>query len=771
VSRGHGVTVATKNVQSMFSHECNIIPIVVFTASCLAGCVSNGKLANQEIQTILREYQASPEQGPNPTGDLAGTSTTPPEVEVPNTGVDVKLVQYAQPATPQHGADSDSEPFTVVEANADNWQAPQRKNMTLDEVVQIALANSTVLRGFGGRVVESPALAKTIYGPTVRATNPDRGVEAALSAFDAQFSSDFLFEDNHELLNNRILGLGVNDFRQTLYRSETSLSKRTATGTEFTLRNNITGDRNSSTSNLTRGRGWNWELESEIRQPLLLGRGLEFNQIAGPRSTVGSYRGVMIARLNSDVSVTELQMGLRDYLSNVQNAYWDLYFAYENLRVKTKARDRCLDTLKNLEQLQKSSVVGAEKDKVAQAKEQYFRFEEEVQNALAGRLLVGTQIFNGSGGGTFQGVGGIYACERRLRMIIGTEINDGRLIYTTSEPSTAPINYDWNEVVSNALMRRTELRAQQLRVEKRRLELVASRAFTKPRLDAIGAYRYRGLGDRIYGTRVVSADTGDVFYTPTHEWWAGLSLAYPVGQRLANSAVRNAQLELSREQALLDEVERRVMFGISNAKGECARAQEILGLATLRSEAAEDQYETLTDPEYREKSKFDYNILLDSERRRAEADDNYLRAKIQHALAIKNLNFEMGTLLEALNIHLAAGDWPRHSVKVSGRKMAKLKRWIKSVPGDLHSRMHGFSSLKHSRTAKSASKTEPDIVLEPEPVIANPEASEMLHEQTEQLPDPIPGLNGPSVPIGEKPGLIGSSSLESPGVEVVSPQP
>ena len=60
-------------------------------------------------------------------------------------------------------------------------------------------------------------------------------------------------------------------------------------------------------------------------------------------------------------------------------------------------------------------------------------------------------------------------------------------------------------------------------------------------------------------------------------------------------------------------------------------------------------------------------------------------------------------------------------------------------------------------------------MLEPEPVIANPEASEMLHEQTEQLPDPIPGLNGPSVPIGEKPGLIGSSSLESPGVEVVSP--
>lgn len=751
----------------MSSHQCNIIIVVVLTAVGLAGCVSDRKLANQEIQKILRDYQSLPAQRPVSGGNSTPTS----EGEFSQSGGNVKLVQHAQDANPQNLAESDREPFTLEEANADDWQAPQRIDMTLDEVVQIALANSTVLRGFGGRVVESPALARTIYGPTVQATNPDRGVEAALSAFDAQFSSDFLFEDNHELLNNRILGLGVNDFRQTLYRSETSLSKRTATGTEFILRNNITGDRNSSTSNLTRGRGWNWELESEIRQPLLLGRGLEFNQIAGPRSTVGSYRGVMIARLNSHVSVTELQMGLRDYLSNVQNAYWDLYFAYENLRVKTKARDRCLDTLKNLQQLEESSVFGAEKDKVDQAKEQYFRFEEEVQNALAGRLLVGTRIFNGSGGGTFQGVGGVYACERRLRMIIGTEINEGKLIYTASEPSTAPINYVWNDVVSNALMRRTELRAQQLRVEKRRLELVASRAFTKPHLDAIGAYRYRGLGDQIYGTRVVSAETGNVFYTPTHEWWAGLSLAYPVGQRLANSAVRNAQLELSREQALLDEVERRVIFGISNARGECARVQEILELATLRREAAQEQYETLTSPEYRERSKFDYNTLLDSERRLAEADDNYLRARVQHALATKNLNFEMGTLLEALNIHLAGGDWPRRPANVSGRKMAKFKRWIKSVPGNFQSHLHDFSLSKHSRTGKSASKKQLGMALQSAADTLEAPASEILQGQTEQLPDPNGGVSGLSVQARDNSDLDGSSSLESLGFEVVSPYP
>ena len=72
------------------------------------------------------------------------------------------MVQYAQDANPRNLAESDREPFTLEEANADDWQAPQRIDMTLDEVVQIALANSTVLRGFGGRVVESPALARTM---------------------------------------------------------------------------------------------------------------------------------------------------------------------------------------------------------------------------------------------------------------------------------------------------------------------------------------------------------------------------------------------------------------------------------------------------------------------------------------------------------------------------------------------------------------------------------------------------------------------------------
>ncbi|MAI78119.1 MAG: hypothetical protein CL917_04195 [Deltaproteobacteria bacterium] len=696
----------------MSSRQGNIAIAGVMILVAAVGCARNAGLVTHSLDSFLQAYQTLPLQEPEAIPSANGLNIGTVGADSPEFATSSE--SPSEPFLSDEGGHGkgiaiNREPRSVKGADSEDWQPPLARNMAIDEAIQIALKNSTVLRDFGARVVEAPGVSKTIYGPSIRANNAADGVNAALSAFDAQLSSDFLFEDNHQLLNNRILGLGANDFRQTLYRSKTSLSKKTAAGTEFILRNNVTGDRNSSTSNLARARAWNWELETEIRQPLLLGRGVEFNQIAGPDATLGGYKGVRLARLNVDVSVSELQVGLRDYLSNVQNAYWDLYFAYENLAIKREARDRSRDTAMKLIRRKEEKIRGAEIDKVARAEEQYFLFEEEVQNALAGKLLLGTRNFNGSGGGTFQGMGGVYACERRLRMILGIKINDEKLIYTSTKPSVAPISHAWADVVSNALTRRTELRTQQLRVEKKRLELIASKAFAKPRLDAIGAYRYRGLGDRIYGTRVISAEDGEAVYTPTHEWWGGLSLAYPVGQRQAHSAIRGAQLEFARAQALLVEVERRIVLGVSNARAECDRAQKIVGLANKRCAAAKLQYATLQADEVQDARDFDYNGLLDSQQRLSQAESSFLRARVQHELALKNLHFEQGTLLDFLNIHLASESWPTSTTKIPQQKIAQVQRHLKALPEMIRARL-GKSGVVHSSTAETEQQKLPQIL-------------------------------------------------------------
>lgn len=567
-------------------------------------------------------------------------------------------------------------PFSIRESRGEHWSAPEPWDLSVDELIQLALANGTVLRTLGARVIQSPDATSTIYEPALALTDPTEGVEAALSEFDARLRGDLFFEDNDRVLNSEFAGQGENFFKQYLTRYESSLSKQSASGTTYTLRHNFEADNNNSDRNLINDRAWAWNFEGEVRQPLLQGRSVAFNRIAGPNASPGIYNGVVIARLNADITVADLEIALRDFLSDVENAYWDLHFAYKDLQVKKDARDRTLQTYQLLKARQ--GLPGAEEDKLAQALEQYYRFEQEVQNSLAGRLVVGTRSFNGSGGGTFQGAGGVYVAERRLRMIAGLPINDGRLIRTTTEPSLVPITYDWSNVASNAICRRTELKRQRLNVSMRRQELLASRNFLLPRLDAIGRYRYRALGDSWLGREIV--DNGSLIETDTHELLVGVSVDYPIGLRQASAAVRHAQLQLAREQSMLNELERQVVYGVSNAITEIDRAYVVLQSALNRENAARKQYEILVSESQTPIRQFNYNALLDAEQRFAEASSAANRARIQYALATKNINFEMGSLLAYYNIHLA-GQSRIKPKKPSRRRLRTLlgKSWNHAV--------------------------------------------------------------------------------------------
>ena len=88
------------------------------------------------------------------------------------------------------------------------------RDITLQEAVQTALAKSPVLRDVGGLVLQSPAALQTTYNPSITETDPRFGVDAALSAFDAQLSAGAFFEKNDRAFNNAIAGLGTQIFQQ-----------------------------------------------------------------------------------------------------------------------------------------------------------------------------------------------------------------------------------------------------------------------------------------------------------------------------------------------------------------------------------------------------------------------------------------------------------------------------------------------------------------------------------------------------------------------------
>jgi outer membrane protein TolC len=541
---------------------------------------------------------------------------------------------------------------------------PAYWDLSLEEVIQLTLANSSVLRDLGGAVVRAPATIRTTYDPAAVETDPRFGIEAALSEFDAQFLTSTYWEKNDRALNNEFFGGGTRLLFQDAGVFQAAITKRAATGSRFTIRHNVDYDANNAPGNLFDS-AWNTNVEAEIRQPFLQGRGALFNRIAGMSGTPGIYNGVLIARLNADVALSDFEIAVRDLISNVENAYWDLYAGYRVLDARVAARNEALDTWRRIYALNQAGRVGGEAEKESQAREQFYRFQQEVQNALSGEPLEMTRNWNGLPGGAFRTTGGVLMAERRLRLLMGLSPTDGRLVRPQDEPLLAKVEFDWEQVKGEATTRRAELRRQKWQIRRRELELIASKNRLLPQLDGVARYRWRGFGDDLFPIGAPPPAPNEQFdgaYSNLtsgnfQEWQLGFELSMPLGFRQAHSAVRNAELLLARERALLEEQQLEVVHEAADALSEMDRAYAVLQSNYNRLLASRDQVAALVAKEESGET-VQLDLLLDAQRRVADTQAEYAHNRARYAVAAKNVQFIKGTLLEFDGVFLTEGPWP-----------------------------------------------------------------------------------------------------------------
>lgn len=556
-----------------------------------------------------------------------------------------------EPCTANDPFASTPRPISLATAESQEYWS-----LSLEEVMRFALTNTKILKDLGATVLRAPDVAKSVNDPSLVETEGRFGVEAALSAFDAQFNSNLSVEHNDRALNNVFFGGGTRLLNQDFAVWQTQLSKTAATGTQYALKNYTQYDANNAPGNEFPSAFTTW-IDMEAKHPLLQGAGTKFNRIAGPNAAPGLVNGVVIARINSDVALADFEIGVRSFVSDVENTYWDLYFAYRDLAAKVAARNEALNTWRRITAL--SGRTGGEADKEAQAREQYFRFQEEAQNALHGKLIDGTRTYNGSAGGTFRGTGGVYVVERRLRLLVGFPISDGRLIRPSDEPLKARMVYNWESSLIEALTRRGELRRQKWLIKKREAELEANKNFLLPQLNLTGRYRWRGFGQTLFpdgGTGPFNNAVSDLFGGNFQEWQTGVELTFPIGFRRAYAAVRHAELQVARERELLYEQERSVVYDLSNAISEVERAYTLVETNENRRAAAAEQVAAIRTAIDLGNASLD--SLLDAQRRQSDADTAYFRSLVEYQLAVKNVQLEKGTLLDYNQIGLNEGAWP-----------------------------------------------------------------------------------------------------------------
>ncbi len=514
------------------------------------------------------------------------------------------------------------------------------RDLLLADAINIALSNGDILRSLNASVVQNAVGTGTKLNPAIAETNPQGSVEAALSVFDAQVTGRLFFRHDNRPNNVDPTNPIIQQFQRLSFVQEASdfsyeISKRTATGASFAARHVINYTL-PNTPNLFYPSSYAGSIELEYRQPLLRGAGVQYNRIAGTSGAIGVYNGVLIARINNDISLADFESNVINYINDVETNYWDLYFAYHNLESLVAGRNSALLTWQRVKELERVGAKGGDAAAEAQARSQYYNFEVQVKEALVS----------------------LYSAEQSMRYLLGMAPNDGSLIKPTSDPMEGQVVFDWQSAMSDALTYRVELRRQKWNVKRRELEMIAARLNRRPTLDLLTQYRTRGLGDKLIdGYAPVASNSlyQDLFAGNYQEWNAGIEFSRPVGLRLAGVAVSNARLNLARERMLLEETELKISHDLSNASRRVSRAYALMDANFNRQESDRAQVAAL---QARYEGGLDnINFLLQAQQQLATSQTAYFRALVDYQLALKDFNREKGALLQYNQIGMSEGPW------------------------------------------------------------------------------------------------------------------
>lgn len=535
-------------------------------------------------------------------------------------------------------------------------------DMTLQEALHIALKNSKIIKSAGqylspgNGLYTNAANTPSVYDPAIQETNVlfgGLGVEAALSSFDTNWAVSTLWGRNDQVQNGLFNGdLGGTATSETA-QFNTSLNKALASGGSLSLAHNWNYLGTNANTALFPS-SYAGSLSAQYRQPLLAGAGTEVTRIAGPTNPAfgaitGVSQGVVIARINNDISITNFEASVRDLLRDVETTYWNLYLAYRNYDTTTIARNSALETWRVTKI--KKDVGGAQGFRnwqEPQAKDRYYETKAQTETTLSN----------------------LYSAETQLRNLLQLPVNDGRVIRPIDEPVTARFSPDWHSSLTEALTERVELRRQKWNVKSLELQLIAANNLARPRLDFVGGYQVNGFGDSLTG----SADgdgvstSGDLssgyetmFQGDETGWSLGFEFSVPIGLRRNKTQVRNIELRLSKARKVLDAQEQEVASELATSFQEVARAYATAVSSFNRRNAAVERTNAQR-VEWKSGANLggDGNSLdryLRAQESLANAENAYFSSIVDYNQALLDLQYRKGTLLRHNSVQLLEGGW------------------------------------------------------------------------------------------------------------------
>lgn len=372
-------------------------------------------------------------------------------------------------------------------------------------------------------------------------------------------------------------------------------------------------------------------LSFSLSQPLLRNFGTKM-----------SRREIIISMNNRDISESHLRSVLLDTVFAVEQAYWNLIYAVENLQVMQQSLDLAKDLLsKNRREVEVGMVAPIE----------VLSAEAEVATREADILQAEIAVTNG---------------EDLLKTIINLEAGEGGQpvqIRPSEEPNQEAIQVSLDEALKIALANRPDLQMARIGLKNKEINVAYARNQTLPDVNLYTSYWSPGIS----GTQLLYEDdnplTGvvvgkvpggagaslsDAIGLKYSNWQVGLQVSLPVS--MFTSRAQYKVSKITYEQALVDlaNLEQRIFLEIRTA----VRAVEINYKRVLGYRAARELAQKKLEAEEKKlKVGLSTNyVVLQYQRDLANSRTAELKSLIEYNLALAYLDKSLGTSLQNKNI-------------------------------------------------------------------------------------------------------------------------
>ena len=563
-------------------------------------------------------------------------------------------------------------PTIAAPRTTENPEAAEIWHLTLPEAIRIGLDNSEVVRvislgaqgiplggfeptplntGAGAGVASSlgAGTLSSVYDPAIQETQ----IASALAVFDANFTTSLLWGHSTTPLNNSI-SAGVFSagarfplvFNQDTATFQSTLQKRAATGAVLQLQHNVNYLYSNSPANVFPS-AYTTNTQLSITQPLLGGTA------QNPSGLEANRASIVIARLNADASVWNFKAAIMAHVRSIEQQYWSL----SQQQIALWSRETAVRLGEEIVRRERAELeVGrATTADVAEAEQQLENFKLNLVTATSD----------------------VITTERQLRNILGLPPADNRRIVPDTEPTDARIQPDWETSLAQMLAFQPDIVQQQLLVRLTELQLLLARNQLLPQLNLNALYQFNGLGHQLDGAEAVGAGAGLSVINPLtstmnraaglntqavrqrdfNQWQVGLTFSMPIGFRAPLANTRQAQYQLLRQRAFLQQIVHQTSHSLArfflevdaNYK-QFRTAQRLRAAAQQRLEAQRAFYE---------EGRITIDRLLDAVSQYANAIAQEAQYKTSYNTSIAALEEAKGTLLAYDNIAVAEGPSPR----------------------------------------------------------------------------------------------------------------